>query len=1069
MEQNYLYKFDFNILYHSKVENNGVLKCSPYVCDLARTRVSKRDSLLFDQIKQLKDEGTGLEEIIVIIDFTDFINKHKMTDLSNIEEIELVVFKIENYVDGEENIVINVRDFLKSNSMSKDCQVYYINDRVVGKNGKNLYSELLDRVFFGFQNQKTVLSKLYAYSGTLCSDCTLLDNIRINSDEIVVVDDKRWIEKSDCITMISPEYLYTELKKVKDYLNDSNITLEKLSDYNAILEFKSLLEAVKNPINQLSNEIVDFLNEYDRIEKNNLRKFKDSVTTMVEKYAEIETRVDEVNWERIEVKDYPFDLCLFDGEGLISKEFCDEIRESLCEKLGSKKYAESTSFQIRLPYIKGMVHSCDFKAFFKEKGICDIKHIQFNNGKKYDLNNIKRILTKSQFKAEAFIRDGVIKSFPEFIDVINSFNYRLGVIDANKKRNNLCSLEYQFISTIPFRKDDIRTIYSDNKWRIYNLYQPKNIIRAVRNEETDMAKKELDMLNANQNFYLCTKKFRARRLDVFTRLKTKAIFCKFDVLGSRRYLSGDLLEFLYYIAYDNNDAFTSDLWLRKNQFYMPSMKSVNYKAVFLRSPHYSRNEIAILNRRPVSLIEEREKYFYNLKGIVMINPRSLVAERLGGADYDGDTVLIVRDKNVVNPVLNEMIKYSEGKFAYEYLPCKIPSLKGMKSHYNDYNNRLVCFQNTFSSRVGQLSNEAIINASIIYDKPNSNDNNHSRIADYTILNGLEIDSAKSGRKPKIIFSSIEDKYHIGTFLEAKKEYDISRSSQTIKRLYDIYDFDEEEWTYGGNISAFVSIMSKLEMFETEEYKMPRKDDVVLGKTDSLDYPKALAISSIYSNSMKLIRHVISDKAKQMKRTLMGRIYNQLESIIKKKNMDINDFLDSFDMDNSKAYRLLKVYLEDNSYHYLTDDDSKKEYLKNLFGDDIDNRYDYFLDFSNDGFRLLFIYLNYYLNKITRVELITSASERKKLDYKIETLSDEEKEKFNIYYGNYENDINEIISKNKDLDEVIIKDKIINYLKQESQSISFGDIRKAVDIFDSPIVYDVFFDKVIKSLGVNNGQ
>ena len=33
------------------------------------------------------------------------------------------------------------------------------------------------------------------------------------------------------------------------------------------------------------------------------------------------------------------------------------------------KYKNSTSFQIRLPYVKGMVHSCDMKEFFKEKGI----------------------------------------------------------------------------------------------------------------------------------------------------------------------------------------------------------------------------------------------------------------------------------------------------------------------------------------------------------------------------------------------------------------------------------------------------------------------------------------------------------------------------------------------------------------------------------------------------------------------------------------------------------------------------------------------------------------------------
>ena len=49
----------------------------------------------------------------------------------------------------------------------------------------------------------------------------------------------------------------------------------------------------------------------------------------------------------------------FVGMGLISPEFAREIDS----KIGSKKV--HTSFQIRMPYIKGMVHKTDFKALFK--------------------------------------------------------------------------------------------------------------------------------------------------------------------------------------------------------------------------------------------------------------------------------------------------------------------------------------------------------------------------------------------------------------------------------------------------------------------------------------------------------------------------------------------------------------------------------------------------------------------------------------------------------------------------------------------------------------------------------
>ena len=142
--------------------------------------------------------------------------------LETINEIELVVHKLkcedENMVEVYENIVIRVVDFLKSNSMSKDCQVYYINSQAKDRNGNNLYESLMPRVFFDFDKQRTVLSKLYAYSGSLCSDCTLLDDIKFTEDEIVVVKNHQFIVKSDCITMISINFLYDKLKKIKEYI-----------------------------------------------------------------------------------------------------------------------------------------------------------------------------------------------------------------------------------------------------------------------------------------------------------------------------------------------------------------------------------------------------------------------------------------------------------------------------------------------------------------------------------------------------------------------------------------------------------------------------------------------------------------------------------------------------------------------------------------------------------------------------------------------------------------------------------------------------------------------------------
>ena len=59
--------------------------------------------------------------------------------------------------------------------------------------------------------------------------------------------------------------------------------------------------------------------------------------------------------------------------------------------------------------MKGIIHSCDFKTFFKEKGIKKIKgFVRYNHkskeAKDYDVNKIKMIITMSQFKALTFMK-----------------------------------------------------------------------------------------------------------------------------------------------------------------------------------------------------------------------------------------------------------------------------------------------------------------------------------------------------------------------------------------------------------------------------------------------------------------------------------------------------------------------------------------------------------------------------------------------------------------------------------------------------------------------------------------
>ena len=140
----------------------------------------------------------------------------------------------------------------------------------------------------------------------------------------------------------------------------------------------------------------------------------------------------------------------------------------------------------------------------------------------------------------------------------------------------------------------------------------------------------------------------------------------------------------------------------------------------------------------------------------MVEPWSLIAERLGGADYDGDMVKVIYE-----PVICESIA-SHYKAAAEKtmdnfsnrnnLPLlSIPTAELQLRDANDWYTRFETVRSTFSSRVGD-TNAALDRSMLAYDESldeKIREQNRKETETLAILTGLEIDSAKSGVKPDL--------------------------------------------------------------------------------------------------------------------------------------------------------------------------------------------------------------------------------------------------------------------------------------------------------------------------------
>lgn len=183
---------------------------------------------------------------------------------------------------------------------------------------------------------------------------------------------------------------------------------------------------------------------------------------------------------------------------------------------------------------------------------------------------------------------------------------------------------------------------------------------------------------------------------------------------------------------------------------------VGRMTALLRNPHIAKNEEVVVNP-PYREAFIRRRYLSHLRGVVMVEPWSLIAERLGGADYDGDMVKVICEPVICESIVSlykATTTKSEDRFSNRNnLPLlSIPTAEPQIRNANDWYARLETVKSTFSSRVGQISNAALDRSMLAYDESLSDEireQNRKETETLAILTGLEIDSAKSGVKPDL--------------------------------------------------------------------------------------------------------------------------------------------------------------------------------------------------------------------------------------------------------------------------------------------------------------------------------
>ena len=412
-------------------------------------------------------------------------------------------------------------------------------------------------------------------------------------------------------------------------------------------------------------------------------------------------------------------ICFNDGSGFISEEYGNKLKEYL-----QLDYTPSASM-LRVPYIKGLGITIDFKSWYKEKGIEYIIDIW---GHKHKVDDIDIILTKSQYKGYKYFKiKGDYSDWERYLSLLKKYNYCLGIAKVNyslKEEPKMTRCNYQTLQTLDITAEELIDVSSyTRKWieRILNgdlLYVYKYLGISDNTEPINDYMKAI-ILNPQM---INDIKIKSYLYGLLRKTIDEVKIGKIHIKGAFKFLIPDVIMMLEYIG-----GLKVNGCLKSGEMF-----AVNHSGEYVlnRNPHLSRSEHVILNAINNKVTS---KWCSHLEGCCMINCKDVTAPRLNGADQDGDLVIVHNNKALKKGIHRDLpiVLDIEDKITAKELPYDL-------EHIIEFTKA------SLDSRIGEISNCA----SSYINKYTKNEETKKKYDDFccllSVINGKEIDYAKTG-------------------------------------------------------------------------------------------------------------------------------------------------------------------------------------------------------------------------------------------------------------------------------------------------------------------------------------
>lgn len=395
---------------------------------------------------------------------------------------------------------------------------------------------------------------------------------------------------------------------------------------------------------------------------------------------------EDIEWVQKDIAETVQDIKInvFDGCGIHHPAITYYVQEAL------KSKTTPTSILWRMPYIKGVTHEVNYSEFYRERGITEITDIW---GVKHSVDDVMIIMGESMYKGVKYFKVyGDERDWTSYWERFKKYNHCIGVAKWNFSKDEepvYTRGNYQIFQDLDLSYYDFSSLARKSFDWITKIIEGEDIhTYCFLGALADNCEPLNDYVHAILKNPEVLKEYTVRSymISLMEKYIDEMKCGKLWINACFKFLVPDLIMFMEAAA-----GLPAKGFLAYDEFYSTNRDGCLVGEYLIeRNPHICSSEHVVLNGVSDKI---GNKYFCHLDNICMINGKSITPQRLNGADYDGDLVLVINE-----PLMKKGV-HPEKPIVMD-IDDKITSL----AEADTPENRLALVKRTMNSLIGETSN-----------------------------------------------------------------------------------------------------------------------------------------------------------------------------------------------------------------------------------------------------------------------------------------------------------------------------------------------------------------------------